>query len=336
MSRKRIVQLAKNDHHVNFGGIETITKSIEKHLKTRTFFCPDSSLLSLKNFLRLFSYIIKEKNVVVIIHSPSIWLPAALLFLLVSKVEIFVLRHCVLSGMKSFFTFAETLFVKSSKRIKLITTSPCQNNEESEHISLFSNLPEVPIFNASLDNRNHFIFIGRDSHYKNIHFLLSVYKKYIENGGKLKLIFCTPNAKQIKKFAQKIGILDLIIWRESLSGEEINKELLKSRALLLPSELSEEGFGIVQLDALNCGTPVVANNIPNSGVGWLHKSSNGVIGILNDIEKKKMSQKWIECLVYLENIDDKTFEEMSRSSTKHVKNFTEQNFIDRLEEILEV
>lgn len=45
---------------------------------------------------------------------------------------------------------------------------------------------------------------------------------------------------------------------------------------VLPSVMKTEAFGIVQIEAMSCGTPVVATRIPESGVSWVNKE--GVSG----------------------------------------------------------
>ena len=40
--------------------------------------------------------------------------------------------------------------------------------------------------------------------------------------------------------------------------------------------MKTEAFGIVQIEAMSCGTPVVATRIPESGVSWVNKE--GVSG----------------------------------------------------------
>ena len=46
---------------------------------------------------------------------------------------------------------------------------------------------------------------------------------------------------------------------------------------VLPSVMKTEAFGIVQIEAMSCGTPVVATRIPESGVSWVNEE--GVSGL---------------------------------------------------------
>ena len=46
---------------------------------------------------------------------------------------------------------------------------------------------------------------------------------------------------------------------------------------VLPSVMKTEAFGIVQIEAMSCGTPVVATRIPESGVSWVN--AEGVSGL---------------------------------------------------------
>ena len=46
---------------------------------------------------------------------------------------------------------------------------------------------------------------------------------------------------------------------------------------VMSSKLKTEAFGIVQIEAMSCGKPVVATTIPGSGVSWVNE--HGVSGL---------------------------------------------------------
>ena len=54
---------------------------------------------------------------------------------------------------------------------------------------------------------------------------------------------------------------------------------------VMSSVWKTEAFGIVQIEAMSCGKPVVATHIPESGVDWVNK--DGYSGINVDTENPK-------------------------------------------------
>ena len=82
------------------------------------------------------------------------------------------------------------------------------------------------------------------------------------------------------------GELEEIIERERLQGRVCLEGYLSEEAIpayysacdvfVLSSTMKTEAFGIVQIEAMSCGKPVVATTIPGSGVPWVNE--DGVSG----------------------------------------------------------
>ncbi len=61
-----------------------------------------------------------------------------------------------------------------------------------------------------------------------------------------------------------------------IPDETVNALFGAADIFVLPSVMKTEAFGIVQIEAMSCGTPVVATRIPESGVSWVNE--DGVSG----------------------------------------------------------
>lgn len=86
-----------------------------------------------------------------------------------------------------------------------------------------------------------------------------------------------PMRKKLEKQIVQAGLSKRVTLTGFISYEEIADWFGAADVFVLSSIYKSEAFGIVQLEAMSCGKPVVATTIPGSGVSWVNK--DGVSGL---------------------------------------------------------
>ena len=78
-----------------------------------------------------------------------------------------------------------------------------------------------------------------------------------------------PLRLQLEQKAQAQGIDQAVVFHGRISEYEKLALLRDSDLLVLPADRSNEAFGIVQLEAMACGVPALALDLPRSGMAWV-------------------------------------------------------------------
>jgi rhamnosyl/mannosyltransferase len=94
-----------------------------------------------------------------------------------------------------------------------------------------------------------------------------------------------PLRSELGALAENLGVADRVIWQGRLDDEELIGAYHAAAALWFPSNARSEAFGLVQLEAMACGCPVINTQIAGSGVAWVspHEVSGLTIPV-NDHE----------------------------------------------------
>lgn len=100
-------------------------------------------------------------------------------------------------------------------------------------------------------------------------FLKDDYVVLIGGTGALEQALC----QQIKR----LGLENKVVLLGRIPENELPTYFGACKVFCLPSVQKTEAFGIVQIEAMSCGKPVVATRIPQSGVPWVNK--HGVSGL---------------------------------------------------------
>ena len=117
--------------------------------------------------------------------------------------------------------------------------------------------------------------IGRLVPYKGYAYLIEA-MKLLPDDCHLLIGGTGPLRKQLEARIAEAGLQERITLKGWLTDEEVAASFGACDLFILPSIMKTEAFGIVQIEAMSCGKPVVATRIPDSGVAWVN--ADGISG----------------------------------------------------------
>jgi len=106
------------------------------------------------------------------------------------------------------------------------------------------------------------LYVGRLKKYKRVDIILEAMSIIAKNGRKLKLavVGTGDDMPRLKKRSQKLCLEDRVEFAGFVDENKKIEYMRKAAIFVNPSE--KEGWGITNIEAAACGTPVVANNAP--------------------------------------------------------------------------
>lgn len=164
------------------------------------------------------------------------------------------------------------------------------------------------------------LFAGRLTENKGIDVLLKAAKRY-EDGNTLTIIAGGGGLlKDLQKQVKELQLKDVVFVGDQ-AQENLNKLYNIADVLAVPSRV--EGFGLVGIEALACGTPVVATN-----QGGMTDFINDQVGALVDVEDDVMLEAEISKILR----EQKTFDRLELANYAK-NNYSEKVVIDNLIEL---
>jgi len=118
------------------------------------------------------------------------------------------------------------------------------------------------------------LFVGRLTHYKGVPYLLEAMKRV---SGRLLIIGAGELERQLKNQVERNSLSKKVNFLGELREEEMVPFFHASDVLVLPSITRNEAFGLVQLEAMACGKPVISTQL-ETGVQYVNQ--NGVTGLV--------------------------------------------------------
>jgi rhamnosyl/mannosyltransferase len=110
--------------------------------------------------------------------------------------------------------------------------------------------------------------VGRLIYYKG--FDIAIRALRLLPGARLVLIGEGPLRAELETLARELGVAERVHFMGEILNERVTPYYLASDVYLLPSTARSEAFGIVQIEAMACGLPVVNTSLP-SGVPFVSR-----------------------------------------------------------------
>jgi len=122
--------------------------------------------------------------------------------------------------------------------------------------------------------------VGRCVYYKGLHIAIEALPRV---PGRLLIIGHGPLVHELRGLARQRGVADRVTWKHYATSDELAGAYLAATAVWFPSSQRSEAFGLVQLEAMASGCPVVNTDLLGSGVPWVcqHEQS-GLTVPVND------------------------------------------------------
>jgi rhamnosyl/mannosyltransferase len=108
--------------------------------------------------------------------------------------------------------------------------------------------------------------VGRLAYYKGLNVAVRALRHV---PGTLVVVGTGPMAGEWQRLAEDLGVAGRVVWNGRTGDDELVGLYRAATGLWFPSNARSEAFGLVQVEAMASGCPVVNTAIPGSGVPWV-------------------------------------------------------------------
>lgn len=134
-----------------------------------------------------------------------------------------------------------------------------------EVIPYTTSLPEPEPRPTGRDGTGPVLFVGRLVERKGVAQALEAIARLGPDGPRLEIVGEGPERPALAELAKRLGVADRVVFRGRISAPELQASYARAAVCVLPSVQDArgdtEGLGVVLLEAMNHGTPVVASRI---------------------------------------------------------------------------
>jgi len=293
------------------------------------------------SFFRLFKKMSAETDWIGLHHPFPLSFLAYFIFR--PKAKLIIHYHSDIVRQKFFGFLLKPIIFWVLKRAQHIVVSNPNMINSSPILSKFSSQCRVVPFGVDIDRVDAMInadqvekiksqygefilFVGRLNYYKGVSVLLDALKDCKKN-----LVIIGSGAEEInlKNQVKELGIGERVFFIKNINDKELMNFYKAARVFVLPSLFKSETFGIVLLEAMACGTPVISTEL---GTGTSFINSNNATG---QVVPAGNSTELTQALNNILNNSDK-HDQYARAARQRVQDFfTLDNMIRQNLKLLE-
>lgn len=305
----KVLQLGKF-YPPNLGGIETTIYNITEELNKRGIRCDvlcsnskreykeefinNYKVYRTKSYGKLastsisFQMISKLKEIIVNydivhVHHPDPMANLALFLTYPKDKKIVLHYHADIIRQKFFLKFYKPLLFWMLKRADAIIGTSSNHIEGSPFLKeflhkvyiiplgikrLFFNEEEVKKIRNKFMNKKIVFSLGRMVYYKGFEYLIKS-AEFLDNSYVILIGGDGPERKKLENLARKFKNKVFLLGK--IPQEELGNYYQACDVFCLPSIERAEAFGLVIVEAMSFGKPIVATKIPYSGVSWVNQ-----------------------------------------------------------------
>lgn len=268
------------------------------------------------DFLWLFKKL--SKNIDIIDFHHPFPLGDLVIFLFRPKAKLIVHYHSDIVRQKILEVFFRPLIFRTLKKAKKIIVSNPNLIKSSIYLQKFQKKCEVIPFGVDLSKFQKFdagevkkikekygdfvLFVGRLNYYKGVKFLVKAMKEVNAN---LVIIGQGPEKNNLELKIKELDLEDKVFFLPPQKEKELINFYQAAKIFILPSIFKSEAFGIVLIEAMACGKPIISTEL-GTGTSWVNineetgfvvqpRDSEALAVAINKIlENKNLEQKFSE------------------------------------------
>ena len=135
---------------------------------------------------------------------------------------------------------------------------------------------DAEVFRKRYPGKKIILSVGRLVPYKGFPYLIDA-MRFLPDDYQLVIGGSGPLKESLKKQIASSGLQDKVAMVGYILAADLPSWFGACDIFVMSSVMKTEAFGIVQIEAMSCGKPVVATRIPGSGVAWVNQE--GVSGL---------------------------------------------------------